>query len=216
MLAGGVALNCVGNGKILREGPLQRVWIQPAAGDAGGALGAALSVWYQLLDNPRRPGKLDSQHGSLLGPRFETADIQRFLDSAGAKYRYFADEAGLVDAVRQAPGVRTAEGVVQAPLRLIGKDGKAIPNPTTVALQSYGLNWRADDRLNQWRVTSGRPPQGDHEVVILDRGSDGVGQRTGIADAVVDGDAVSDERVDVVDREVVDVPLARQTTVDET
>ena len=67
-LAGGVALNCVGNGRILREGPFENIWIQPAAGDAGGALGAALFIWHQLLDNPRAVASRDSQHGSLLGP----------------------------------------------------------------------------------------------------------------------------------------------------
>ncbi|MFB0978501.1 MAG: carbamoyltransferase N-terminal domain-containing protein, partial [Myxococcota bacterium] len=66
-LAGGVALNCVANGKILREGPFENVWIQPAAGDAGGALGAAMFVWHQLLDNPRTTGEFDSQFGSFLG-----------------------------------------------------------------------------------------------------------------------------------------------------
>ena len=74
-LAGGVALNCVGNGRILREGPFERIWIQPAAGDAGGALGAALSAWYQYLDNPRHVVgsdrcASDAMHGSYLGPRF--------------------------------------------------------------------------------------------------------------------------------------------------
>ncbi len=101
VLAGGVALNCVGNGKILRDGPFDQIWIQPAAGDAGGALGAALSVWYQLLENPRRPGPSDSQHGSLLGPRFERDEIQGFLDSVGAKYRFIPDEAELADAVAE-------------------------------------------------------------------------------------------------------------------
>src|SRR5881296_1680327 len=69
-LAGGVALNCVGNGKILREGPFENIWIQPAAGDAGGALGVALFIWHQLLDRPRTVERLDRQRGSLLGPRF--------------------------------------------------------------------------------------------------------------------------------------------------
>ena len=67
-LAGGVALNCVGNGRLLREGPFERIWIQPAAGDAGGALGAALFIWHQLLGRPRHATATDSQHGSLLGP----------------------------------------------------------------------------------------------------------------------------------------------------
>ena len=80
-LAGGVALNCVGNGKILREGPFENIWIQPAAGDAGGALGAALFVWYQLLGNEREiASTTDLQHGSLLGPRFSDQEIRAFLD----------------------------------------------------------------------------------------------------------------------------------------
>ena len=83
-LAGGVALNCVGNGKILREGKFKNVWIQPAAGDAGGALGAALFVWYQYLDHPRTANNLtDSQKGSLLGPSFDN-EIEDFIKSSDA------------------------------------------------------------------------------------------------------------------------------------
>src|SRR5262249_36381789 len=67
VLAGGVALNCVANGRLLREGPFESIWIQPAAGDAGGSLGAALFVWHQLLDRPRRASGQDVQKGSLLG-----------------------------------------------------------------------------------------------------------------------------------------------------
>lgn len=82
-LAGGVALNCVGNGKILREGPFERIWIQPAAGDAGGALGAALFVWYQYLGNSRKAdGRKDFQHGSYLGPQYSDSDILNFLQSS--------------------------------------------------------------------------------------------------------------------------------------
>jgi carbamoyltransferase len=100
VLAGGVALNCVANGAILREGIFDDVWIQPAAGDAGGALGAAMFVWHQLLDKPRVvDGKHDRQHGSLLGPRYDSAQIKSFLDAAGAKYHQFEDESALLDAV---------------------------------------------------------------------------------------------------------------------
>ncbi|MHB1035970.1 MAG: carbamoyltransferase family protein [Pirellulales bacterium] len=98
-LAGGVALNCVGNGRILREGPFDEIWIQPAAGDAGGALGTALFIWHQLLDQPRECRPRDSQHGSLLGPRFSDESIREFLDAAGAKYRRFDDDAALCDHV---------------------------------------------------------------------------------------------------------------------
>lgn len=92
-LAGGVALNCVGNGRILREGPFDDIWIQPAAGDAGGALGAALVVWYQLLDNPRQAAPSDRQYGSLLGPGYSDAEIREFLDSTGAAYEHIPDDA---------------------------------------------------------------------------------------------------------------------------
>ena len=87
-LAGGVALNCVGNGRILREGPFKRLWIQPAAGDAGGALGVAELIWHRHLKQPRTvtPGK-DSMKGAYLGPSFGDAEIEAFLKSAGAAYR---------------------------------------------------------------------------------------------------------------------------------
>ena len=75
-LAGGVALNCVGNGRILREGPFEKIWIQPAAGDAGGALGAALLGWHHYHQQPRTvSGAGDAQHGSLLGPAYDAADF---------------------------------------------------------------------------------------------------------------------------------------------
>ncbi len=87
VLAGGVALNCVANGRLLREGPFEDIWIQPAAGDAGGALGAALFVWYQLLKNPRTPGGRDTQKGSLLGPSFAPAEVEAVLTRRGIAHR---------------------------------------------------------------------------------------------------------------------------------
>jgi carbamoyltransferase len=99
VLAGGVALNCVANGRLLREGPFASLWIQPAAGDAGGALGAALFVWHQLLDRPRHAGGQDTQHGSLLGPHFAPDGIRAFLDQKEVSYDTFEDEAALLDHV---------------------------------------------------------------------------------------------------------------------
>jgi carbamoyltransferase len=99
VLAGGVALNCVGNGRILREGPFENIWIQPAAGDAGGALGAALFVWYQLLGNERKVDGGDTQRASLLGPAYDDEQICKFLDSAGAKYHSYTDYEQLIDKV---------------------------------------------------------------------------------------------------------------------
>ena len=98
-LAGGVALNCVGNGRILREGPFDNVWIQPAAGDAGGALGVAMFIWHQLLDNARTPVQPDGQQGSLLGPRSSPDAIKTFLDTVGAVYEEQPDDATLCDTV---------------------------------------------------------------------------------------------------------------------
>lgn len=86
-LAGGVALNCVANSRILREGPFKNIWIQPAAGDAGGAMGAALSVWHRYLDNNRSTlDKCDGQQGSYLGPSFSNAEVKTFLEKN--KYPY--------------------------------------------------------------------------------------------------------------------------------
>jgi carbamoyltransferase len=101
VLAGGVALNCVANGKILREGPFEDIWIQPAAGDAGGALGAALFTWHQLLDKPRQTNGSDTQKGSFLGPAFPAARIQSFLDQAGAHYTRIEDQQKHADYVAQ-------------------------------------------------------------------------------------------------------------------
>jgi len=100
-LAGGVALNCVANGRILREGPFDSLWIQPAAGDAGGALGAALFTWHQLLERPRHCNGSDSQNGSLLGPTYSDTEIRAVLDAAGATYEQLADEAALLDVVAE-------------------------------------------------------------------------------------------------------------------
>jgi carbamoyltransferase len=91
-MAGGVSLNCVANGRILREGPFDDIWIQPAAGDAGGALGAALTVWYQMLDNPRDNQGKDAMRGSLLGPEFSDEEISSYLEKVGAVSDRFSDE----------------------------------------------------------------------------------------------------------------------------
>ena len=96
VLAGGVALNCVANGRLRRQGPFDSIWIQPAAGDAGGALGAAMFVWHQLLENPRQASPIDAMKGSLLGPRYSTTDIEAFLRRTGATYRRMSSEADLL------------------------------------------------------------------------------------------------------------------------
>ncbi len=100
-LAGGVALNCVANGRILREGPFQRLWVQPAAGDAGGALGVALLIHHQLLEHDRTPVQPDGQSGSLLGPSYSDVQIERFLRSVEAPFERFEDDEALCEAVAE-------------------------------------------------------------------------------------------------------------------
>jgi carbamoyltransferase len=92
-LAGGVALNCVANGKILRDGAFSNIWVQPAAGDAGGAVGAALAAWHQFLGKERSvDGKRDLMQGALLGPAFAQGDIERRLKDAGAHFSTVSDD----------------------------------------------------------------------------------------------------------------------------
>ena len=122
-LAGGVALNCVGNGVILREGPFEKLWIQPAAGDAGGALGAAQMVWHNLLNKPRtvQPAAstllpADSQRGSLLGPRYESKDIKSVLDAENVVYEECSDEDTLADRVAELIAEENVIGWFQGPM----------------------------------------------------------------------------------------------------
>lgn len=99
-LAGGVALNCVSNGKILRDGPFKKLWIQPAAGDAGGALGAALFIWHHVFDHPRVINNQgDTQKGSYLGPSFSNEEIQKCLDQHSAVCHTYLDEVELTDQI---------------------------------------------------------------------------------------------------------------------
>ena len=100
-LAGGVALNCVANGKIQREKTFARIWTQPAAGDAGGALGAALFTHFQLLGNERKINPKDAMKGSLLGPRFEDGEIKEALEAEGAVFERIEGEAELLSSVSQ-------------------------------------------------------------------------------------------------------------------
>ena len=98
-MAGGVALNCVGNGILLREGPFEDIWVQPSAGDAGAALGSALTIWHHYLDMPRESnGKDDKQSGSYLGPHFSNDKVKKYLDENNYPYKERMGE-GLYDDV---------------------------------------------------------------------------------------------------------------------
>jgi carbamoyltransferase len=108
-MAGGVALNCVANGRVLREGPFRRLWIQPAAGDAGGALGAALLAWHRHYAQPRVvQARGDAMHGAYLGPAYAPADIEAFLRSERAVYRRLERE----DLLREVAGLLAAGRVI--------------------------------------------------------------------------------------------------------
>ncbi|NWG92537.1 MAG: carbamoyltransferase [Parvularculaceae bacterium] len=113
-LAGGVALNCVANGKLLKEGVFDSIWIQPAAGDAGGALGAALAVWHQFHEKPLAPlgGRQDRMRGAYLGPAYEQADIERRLTAAGARFKSL-DDAAIIDSTAAALAEGKAVGWMQ-------------------------------------------------------------------------------------------------------
>jgi carbamoyltransferase len=115
-LAGGVALNCVGNGVILREGPFERIWIQPAAGDAGGAMGAAQFLWHQLLDKPRRVRTGDSQRGSLLGPKYDPKEVRDFLRAQKVIYEELTTEDELADRVAELIEQENVIGWFQGPM----------------------------------------------------------------------------------------------------
>ena len=116
-LAGGVALNCVGNGRILREEIFDKIWIQPAAGDAGGALGVAQFIWHQLLDNPREATGTDTQSGSLLGPSYSADEIRDLLTKEDVQFESFeGDEAGLVERVAGLIADENVIGWFQGPM----------------------------------------------------------------------------------------------------
>ncbi|MCP9452248.1 MAG: carbamoyltransferase [Nitrospira sp.] len=151
-LAGGVALNCVGNGRILREGPFKGLWIQPAAGDAGGAVGAALTTWYQFEGKPRiSDGKTDKMHGSYLGPRFTNEEIERYLQKEGIPYRRFDDDV-LMEAVARELAAGKVVGWFQGRMefgpRALG--GRSIlgdaRNPTMQSVMNLKIKYRESFR----------------------------------------------------------------------
>ena len=111
-LAGGVALNCVANGKVLRDGKFDQIWIQPAAGDAGGAVGAALAAYHQFRGQPRKVAANDGMSGAFLGPEYAQADVEQRLAAAGARFTVMS-EAGMVDTTAKALADQLAIGWFQ-------------------------------------------------------------------------------------------------------
>ena len=138
-LAGGVALNCVANGKVLRDGKFDQIWIQPAAGDAGGALGAALCAYHHHLGNKRFPdGKLDGMKGSYLGPEFDQAEIERQLTAAGAVFTAAGDDdvvAIAADALTDGMAVGWFQGRMEFGPRALGARS-ILGDPRSPTMQS--------------------------------------------------------------------------------
>jgi carbamoyltransferase len=111
-LAGGVALNCVANGKVLRDGSFENIWIQPAAGDAGGAVGSALAAYHLFKGHPRKTNGADGMSGSYLGPSFAQTEIERRMSAAGAKFAVLGEDE-MVEATAQALAGQKAVGWFQ-------------------------------------------------------------------------------------------------------
>ncbi len=137
-LAGGVALNCVANGKILRDGAFDNIWVQPAAGDAGGSLGAALTAHHWHLGNERKiPNAQDSMRGSYLGPSYDQADIEARLTAVGAKFETLSDDAlieQLADGLSSEQAVGWFQGRMEFGPRALG--GRSIiADPRSPAMQ---------------------------------------------------------------------------------
>jgi carbamoyltransferase len=151
-LAGGVALNCVGNGRILREGPFTGLWIQPAAGDAGGAIGAALTAWHRLEDRPRKTAPPDdAMRGAFLGPAYTNEEIERFLTRQGAPYVRLGDDellARVADELAAGKIVGWLEGRMEFGPRALGARsilGDA-RNPTMQSVMNLKIKYRESFR----------------------------------------------------------------------
>ena len=147
-LAGGVALNCVANGKILRDGRFDNIWVQPAAGDAGGALGAALAAYHLYQDQPRTlGGNADSMKGSLLGPAYAQQDIQERLTKAGAKFSILDDDSLISETARalaDAKAVGWFQGRMEFGPRALG--GRSILGDARSETMQKTLNLRVKYR----------------------------------------------------------------------
>jgi len=172
-LAGGVALNCVANGKLLREGPFREIWIQPAAGDAGGALGAALTAWYERHGAERKVYEPDAMKGAYLGPRFSNQQIKDFLDAQGAPYEQLDDEVlmpRLAQLLEEENVIGWFQGRMEFGPRALG--GRSIIGDARSRRMQSVMNLKIKyresfrpfapvvkfDKVNEWFVHEGRSP----------------------------------------------------------
>lgn len=152
-LAGGVALNCVANGHLLRSGIFDNIWIQPAAGDAGGALGAAMSAWHQYLDKPRQPleNAMDGMNGAYLGPSYDTVETANRLQILGARFTLLDDDeviASTADALAEGKAVGWMQGRMEFGPRALG--GRSIlgdpRSPTMQKILNLKVKYRESFR----------------------------------------------------------------------
>lgn len=139
-LAGGVALNCVANGRLLREGPFERLWIQPAAGDAGGALGAALHTWFHIGDHPRRvDGRTDAMRGAYLGPDYTDQEVEAYLQAEGYPFERLDERSvwakRIAEAVAEGKVVGLCVGRMEFGPRALGHRS-IIGDPRSPTMQS--------------------------------------------------------------------------------
>ncbi len=191
-LAGGVALNCVANGRILREGPFDDIWIQPAAGDAGGALGAALFAWHRLMQGERRCNGRDAQRASLLGPAFPRNDIESMLRRRGIPHEALPDDEvpeKVADLIAGGAVVGWFRGRMEFGPRALGArsilgDARSTEMQTTMNLKiKYRESFRPfapsalEDKASQWFELNRPSPYmllvaGVHPRVRRDHGQD--------------------------------------------
>jgi len=146
-LAGGVALNCVANGKVLREGKFKKLWIQPASGDAGGAIGAALLAYYGFSQNPRKVNRSDGMRGSYLGPQYSQLEIENYLSSMSANYETLSDNEMLnttVDALVAGKAIGWFQGRMEFGPRALG-NRSILGDPRNKSMQKT-LNLRVKYR----------------------------------------------------------------------
>jgi len=146
-LAGGVSLNCVANGKILRDKNFKEIWVQPAAGDAGGALGAALAVWHKEIDKPRKVNPTDSMRGSYLGPSYSQEDIEKELINCDAKFEAVTEEEMLEQtsqAIAEGKAVGWFQGRMEFGPRALG--GRSILGDPRSETMQKTLNLRVKYR----------------------------------------------------------------------
>ena len=146
-LAGGVSLNCVANGKILRDKSFKEIWVQPAAGDAGGALGAALSAWYKEMDQPRKVNSTEPMQGSYLGPSYSQQEIEKKLINCNAKFEKVSEEEMLVqtsEALAEGKAVGWFQGRMEFGPRALG--GRSILGDPRSETMQKTLNLRVKYR----------------------------------------------------------------------